>query len=509
MLEKLPSLSEVSSHIPVSRDDIIPHLPVISAAAAATVSLGTYLYVREKHNYWRKRGVKGPAPSFPLGNAKFTDRPVNLYMMDWQKEYGNVYGLYRALNPVLVLADAEMVKEALIKNFPKFRDRRIISTQGASSRSLIDQNGEHWKHDRSIMSQTFSSGKMKQMYPLMREAYTCLDRELQKIVDKGEQVDIKTVFAKMSTMVIARCAFATEVDAFADPDHELLKRLQGFFKIDKKRVIAHLLLPERVKKWIKFSVIDPSSTGYIASVCLKILNFRRTEQNRANNYTDLLQLLMDTNGKENKGFSDSKIIANSVLFFNAGYETTSTLLTWASYALALNPHVQETLHQEVIQAKNEKGEFDYETLFDLKYLDAVINETLRLYPPVPMYDRVCTQDHTFENGIRIDAGRTVRIHAFSLGRNPDYWTNPEAFDPLRFMPENKDSIVAGSFVPFVIGPRNCIGMRFALLEAKMTLAEMMCKYKFVPSEDTPAQPDFSSSFILSMNNYKVKIEKRD
>ena len=162
-----------------------------------------------------------------------------------------------------------------------------------------------------------------------------------------------------------------------------------------------------------------------------------------------------------------------------------------------------------MQAKNEKGEFDYETLFDLKYLDAVINETLRLYPPVPMYDRVCTQDHTFENGVRIDAGQIVRIHAYSLHHNPDYWSNPESFDPSRFMPENKDTVVAGSFVPFVIGPRNCIGMRFALLEAKMTLAEMMCNYKFVASENTPSKPDFSNSFILSMKNYKVKIEKRN
>ena len=513
ILSKLPSLDEVSSKFNVNHEELVKNWPLISVATAVTVSFGTYLYYKNKYNYWKNRGVKGPEPSFPLGNFRSQSKPIADLIVEWAEKYDKVYGLYNGFLPILVIGEPELVKEALIKNFHKFTDRRVLSGHKFSSKSLINQNGTQWKTDRSVMSQTFSSGKMKQMYPLMKDAYVCLEREFQRLVDLEAEVDIKSVFVKLTTMVIARCAFATHVDAFTDPNNELLKHLQAIFKINRKRVIGHILLPEAVKRLIGYSVINPSALNYIGAVCSKILQHRRNIKGQVNEYTDLLQLLMETNNNNNEnnghGFEDIKIIANSILFFNAGYETTSTLLTWASYALAMNPDVQEKLHEEVKSAKESKGQLDYETLFELKYLDAVINETLRLYPPVPAYDRVAVEDHTFSNGITIEKGTTIRIPVYALHHDKDNFVDPEKFDPERFMPENKDAIETGSFVPFVIGPRNCIGMRFAQLEAKMTLAELMCKYKFVKSKNTPEVTKFAkNSFILTMDDYKVKIEKR-
>lgn len=502
-------LSKLSA-LDINREDIINNLPIISVTTAASVSLATYLYYKHKFSYWKKLGVPGPEPQIPLGNFRNTHKSLPEIIIEWAEEYDKVYGAYNGVQPTLVIGEPELVKEVLIKNFHKFTDRRSLTGHKYSANSLINQNGGQWKHDRSIMSQTFSSGKMKHMYPLMKESYVCLENEFERLAGLGDEVDIKNVFVKLTTMVIARCAFATHVDAFKDPNNELLKNLQAIFRIDRVRVIGHILLPEFVKKLIGFSVVNPNALNYIGAVCSKILEHRKHSQGQVNEYTDLLQLLLETNTNGGQGFNDLKIIANSILFFNAGYETTSTLLTWASYALAMNPQVQETLHREVKEAKESKGNLDYETLFELKYLDAVINETLRLYPPVPVYDRVATEDHTFSTGIIVKKGFSIRIPAYALHLDKDNFAEPHKFDPERFMPENKDFIKTGSFVPFVIGPRNCIGMRFALLEAKMTLAELVCKYKFVKSENTPEKVTFAkNSFILTMDHYKVKIVKRN
>ena len=508
VLSKLPSLDVVTSKL--NKEELINNWPFVLVTAGVTVSSGVYIYYKNKNDYWKKRGVKGPEPRLIIGNFNMQYLSIADRLVEWSQKYGKVYGILHGTRPILVIGEPELVTEVLIKNFHKFTDRRNFTSHRITSRSMINQNGAEWKQDRAVMSPTFSSGKMKQMYPLMRESYDCLDREFKRLAEIGDEVDIKSVFAKLTTMVIARCAFATHVDAFTDPNNELLRNLKAIFFISRTRLLGNLLLPQAVKKLIGFSITDPSVVDYIARVCKKILEQRKNSQEQVNEYPDLMQLLMDTNKNNNgRGFDDIKIIANSITFFNAGHETTSTLLTWASYALAMNPDIQEKLHQEVKEAKEAKGQLDYETLFDLKYLDAVINETLRLYPPVAQFERVATEDHTLSNGITLEKGNVARIPVYALHHDPDNFEEPSKFNPERFMPENKDSIRSGSFVPFVIGPRNCIGMRFALLEAKMTLAELMCKYKFVKSKSTPEKVVYArKTFILTLDNYKVKIEKR-
>ena len=504
---QLSSLARVAKF---SGDELMKNWPLVSLISIFALLASVYIYYKYKFNYWRRRGVDGPEPSIPLGN--FTLKPTSFpdLFLEWARKYNKVYGLYNQTRPVLVLGEPELVTEVLIRNFNKFTDRRVFTNHTVGAANLLNQNGAQWKQDRAVMSPTFSSGKMKQMYPLMRESYDCLDREFKRLAEIGDEVDIKSVFAKLTTMVIARCAFATHVDAFNDPNSELLKNLKAIFQISRWRILGFMAMPDAIKRWLDYSITDPKVLNYLANVCRTILVQRKNSQEQVNEYNDLLQLLMDTNkGNDGKGFDDIKIISNSILFFNAGYETTSTLLTWASYALAMNPDIQEKLHQEVKEAKEAKGQLDYETLFDLKYLDAVINETLRLYPPITFYDRLATDDHTFSNGIKITKGTIVRVPAYPLHLDPDNFEDPTKFNPERFMPENKDSIRSGSFVPFVLGPRNCIGMRFALLEAKMTLAELMCKYKFVKSENTPDNVTFEKgAIILTQSNYKVKIESR-
>ena len=470
----------------------------------------SYFYFRSDYNHWKRRGISGPKPSAIFGTFSiFAGKPLVDRFLEWQGEYGKVYGLYDGARPILVIADADLVKEVLIKNFHKFTDRNVNTNDDPAVRSVINQNSIHWKNDRATMSPVFSSGKIKQMYPLMRQAYLCLEREFQRLAESGEPVEIKNTFSKLTTMVIARCAFATEVDAFSHHDNQLLNSLASVFKVNRIRLLIIVLLPSFIRRTFRLSPIDTKPLNYIRNVCREILDQRKKEENTGNTYTDLMQLLIETNSEGKKGFSDEKIITNAILFFLAGYETTSTLLTWVSYALACNPQAQDQLFAEVSEAKKASGSFDYEMLFELKYLDAVINETLRMYPPVPAFDRVAVEDHVFANGLQVKTGDVIRIPAFSLQHNAQYYKDPHVFDPSRFMSGEKENIDKGAFVPFVAGPRNCIGMRFALLEAKMTLAELMCKFKFVKCSKTPDKPVYSrTQFILAMDDYCVRIEKR-
>lgn len=485
---------------------------VVSVLIAIVLTVVSYLHYVKTFSYWQKRGIKGPKPLPWIGNITFNPDNTLMIHNDLVKQWGEIHGTYLFSTPVLTVARVDMIKEILIQHFHKFSDQASLSHHPLEKNNLINENGFEWKSDRDIMSPSFSSGKMKAMYHLMRESFQHLDRELEKMAGTGEDIDTKLMFSKLSTMVISRCAFATDVDAFNDANNELLKHLESIFHqgmYDTFRIVAILSLPETINEWLQISFFKPAAMQYLKRVCETILKERRSHPCYSNQYADLLQLLMQAKDKSNGEFNDVKIIANSILFFLAGYETTSTLLFWASYALVTNPDVQEKLYQEVKTVKEEAGNFDYETLFSMKYLDAFIRETLRMYPPIVRFLRKCTQDHTFANGLKIEKDTLIVVPVYHIHHSDEYYADAATFNPDRFLPENKDSIDRCAFLPFVEGPRNCIGMRFALLEAKMALANLIFKYRFEKSPLTPERLVFDGrSFVLSVKQMPIRMSRR-
>ena len=134
----------------------------------------------------------------------------------------------------------------------------------------------------------------------------------------------------------------------------------------------------------------------------------------------------------------------------------------------------------------------------MKYMDMVIDETLRMYPPASRLDRVASNDYEYE-GIKIKKGQVVGVAIYAMHHDPDLYPNPEKFDPNRFSDENKKNRESVAFLPFGAGPRNCIGMRFALIEIKLLLASILSKYRFLPCDKTPViQLFFNFSLFYSL-----------
>ena len=126
---------------------------------------------------------------------------------------------------------------------------------------------------------------------------------------------------------------------------------------------------------------------------------------------------------------------------------------------------------------------NYDSIMDMKYMDMVVDETLRMYPPATRLDRVASNDYEFE-GIKIKKGQVIGVPIYALHHNPELYPNPEEFDPERFNDENKKTRDNVAYLPFGAGPRNCIGMRFALIEIKLLLASLLSKYRFVTCDKT-------------------------
>lgn len=201
---------------------------------------------------------------------------------------------------------------------------------------------------------------------------------------------------------------------------------------------------------------------------------------------------------------DLEILAQSMLFFAVGHETTATLLSSCGLFLSLHPDLQERLYAEVHEAfeaekKSQTQGISYERLMELQYLDAFISEALRYFTPTLNFDREASEDVEIEvegKRILIPKGMGVVIPFHAVHHDPLNYEDPERFDPERFMPQNKDKIKPCTFIPFGSGPRYCLASRFALIEAKLALATLVNRFRFVRSEGTIWPPKYRHHYML-------------
>ncbi|KAJ7371316.1 Thromboxane-A synthase [Desmophyllum pertusum] len=326
---------------------------------------------------------------------------------------------------------------------------------------------------------------MKLMVPLIEKSCDTLMEKLVKIADSDESVDMLDWFRQLTFEIILSTAFGVDANIQMGENAEMLEKAQAQFKIPLiVRQIGRLPLGSYFF-WLMGAIFGNQPT-YFLGIVDEILKSRR--QMGLTGRKDLLELMMMANEETTvEGVSrltDDEIVAQSVIFLLAGYETSSSTLGFTLYYLAVNPDVQDKLRTEIQEALETNTNIPlYEVAQNIEYLDCVIKESQRLCPSGAQANRECSEDYDL-NGIHIPAGTEILIPIYALHHDPDAWEDPKKFDPERFRGPAKDARRAFQFLPFGAGPRNCIGMRFALMEIKIALVKILMKYKFVQSPET-------------------------
>ncbi|XP_011865322.1 PREDICTED: cytochrome P450 9e2-like [Vollenhovia emeryi] len=469
--------------------------------SAIVGTLGLYYFFFRHLNYFKKHGVPHVKP-FPIvgnmGSTIFRRESLagfvkSMYNLNPDAKY---VGVYDVKNPIVMLRDPQLIKLVTLRHFDAFKDHISFVDENQDpffGKNLSVLRGDRWHGIRSMLSPAFTSSKMKSMFKLMSDCGVDFSSYLAQLPSKKRTVDSKDIFTRYTNDVIATCAFGLSVDSMRNPKND-------FYVYGKKATnfTGFILLKLSVLKafpWLarilRLTIIPEEVANFFRDLVKTTI---KTREENGIVRPDMLQLMMEMRSKEGKiELTIDDMVAQAFIFFFGGFESTATLMCFAAHEIAVNQDIQEKLQKEIDQVlEDTNGQASYEAVNGMEYLDAVINEALRMYPVGVVLDRLCLKDFELPPALpgmkpfTIKKGQGVWIPVYGLQHDPKYFEEPETFDPERFLGERKkDNLNCGAYLPFGLGPRMCIANRFALLETKVLFFHLLARCDLKPSEKTP------------------------
>jgi len=376
-----------------------------------------------------------------------------------------------------VITDPEGMMQVLAHEAKKFTktaiDARILGP--ATKEGLLSVHGEQWKRQRKAVAPMFRKRHMEDLAPLIAKS---LDEFCTKL-DVNPEVELNAAMAELTFDVLAKALLG-------DPQGLDGDRLK--FATRNMVTSAGTLRPDDLLPFPKWVPRPISPKGSRALKRLKKAADSLIAERKKNPVKDdLVSLLIAARDpKTGEGLSAREQRDNLIGFFIAGHETTALTLTWALYLCGRHRPTAERLRAEVM-AICPTGNVSYEQISELKFTQAVIDETMRLYPPAPMLNRLCHED-TVVCEREIKAGDTFLLCNYVMHRTERLWENPLAFDPDRFLRDPSLKSKGAPYMPFGAGPRICVGAAFATMEAVMSLARLVRDYEIGISEDCYPKP---------------------
>ncbi|XP_078674333.1 cytochrome P450 3A8-like isoform X1 [Branchiostoma floridae x Branchiostoma belcheri] len=507
-----------------------PPVPIpLSWILLAVLPVLFYLYAVRPMQALKKLGVSGPTPLPLIGNLHHTIQ-AGLYNIEAQAygmaTYGKVYGVYNGRVPVLVISDPEMLREIFVKQFHKFTNRApegMALDVKPQSRMLTQLLDEDWKNVRSTISPAFSGGKLKQMTEAMNSCADLLVGNFGNFAEKGESFDTKELTGAFTTDVIARTGFGLDVDSQRNPQDPFVVYSKKAFSFNFLNPLIWLffMFPSVMKPILEkfnYNFMAKDVTDFFYNILEQVMGMRQNGHGRV----DFMQLMMDAHKDDDVDSSDTQegkvqgtkkplskddVVANAFLLFLAGYETTATAMAFTLYNLALNQEAQDRARQEIKQVMEGRDLVDYEAVHNMPYLDMCISETLRMYSPAANNGRVAGEEVKLK-WLTIPKNTLIVIPILGIHYDPERWPEPNKFIPERFTKEEREKRDPYDWQPFGAGPRNCIGMRLAMMELKVGLARVLMKYRIVtgPDTDIPLKIMKYKQFPTPENGIRLRAE---
>jgi cytochrome P450 len=417
------------------------------------------------------RQAPGPRGHWLFGNVPALRRDPLQTLVDAWRGYGDVVHL-RMGGPLhaYLLAHPDHVRHVLQDdnpNYPKhpFNNGALMDTIGLG---LLTSAGQFWLRQRRLIQPAFHRQRIAELGAVMTDSTERLFERWERVAAERRQIDVASEMMHLTLDIIARSMFSTDVSDVVD-------QVEAAVKV----ALVHAM--RRTQTYVRLPLWFPTTDHrrfLPARAALDRIVYRFIEERRRDgaDHADLLAMLLTARDEETgETMTDEQIRDEVMTIFLAGHETTAVLLTWTFYQLSTHPEIAERHRAELasVLAGRTPSVAD---LANLSYNRMIVEETMRLYPPAWALSRMPLADDVI-GGFRIPKGVNIFLSPYITHRHPEFWENPEGFDPERFSPERSAGRPRYAYLPFGGGPRQCIGNNFALMEAQLILATIAQRYR--------------------------------
>ncbi|XP_060528315.1 uncharacterized protein LOC132703207 [Cylas formicarius] len=460
------------------------------------VAVILYCWLKWHYSYWMRKGLQQLEPDLFYGNFRDTvtnDENVGVTMerlYNKIKEKGwQCAGAYMIFKKIVIPAHPAMLKAVFQKDFTHFPGTGAFYHENdLLGQHLLVMEGDKWKSLRSKLTPAFTTGKIKIMFEGMTNKSDNLLKVVETYAGSKSVFDAKELASRYTTDVIVTTAFGLECDSLENPNHHFLKSVENILEKGKFTFAVEDIVPWSVLGFFGWKFIGTKKfENYFVDLITRAAQVReKMSVIRKDFFQMLLQLknkgnitddgdITEIKSKGANTLTETEVISQAFLFYFGGYETTATTISFSLLNLAQNPEMQDKVREEVREVlERHNGKFTYEAAMEMEYLEKVVLETLRMYPPFLMLFRRCAKDYKIPGtNATIKKGIQVLLPIGGVHYDPDYYPNPKAFNPENFSKENKAKRPECTFLSFGEGPRMCIGMRFGLLNAKVAIATVV------------------------------------
>nr|QZP43551.1 cytochrome P450 monooxygenase CYP6AB190 [Ephestia elutella] len=511
---------------------------MLAVICILTGLLAFYWYGTRTYNYWTIRGVKHDRPLPFVGNNlnQFMQKAsVAMTANEIYRKYPEekVVGFYRAQSPELVIRDPEIAKRILLTDFNYFHSRGLYPHRTDVEpilRNLFMVDGDVWRLLRQRLSPLFSTGKLKAMFHLIITRAEKLQLLTEEITER-DFYDARELMARYTMDFIGECGFGINMDTLSEENNQFMRLGKRMFHRNLRDTLSlalKFIFPELTTS---LNLVAPELEEMITKIVKAVINERDHKSSGRNDFIDLLleikekgSMIGESLDKKNPDGTPKTVefeldfhllVAQVFVFFGAGFETSSTASSFILHQLAYNPECQVKAQNEIdkVLAKY-NNKLSYEAIKEMKYIEMIFNEGLRMYPSVGYLARVCSvPEYTFpELNLTINDGVKTVIPIAAIQMDEKYYSNPEQFDPERFREGAKEDIKKCAFLPFGEGPRSCVAARLGQMQAMAGLAAVLQKFSVEPAACSKLVPDPDPAGLITegfASGLPLKFKRRE
>lgn len=409
--------------------------------------------------------------------------PLQLFMR-MRREHGDLVRLRMGPLYLYALYHPDHVRRVLVDEAARYiKGSSLDPLRPLAGNGLFTSEGDFWKRQRRLAQPAFHKERLAQLAGLMTDTIAQALQHWEPTARAGQPLLITQEMMQLTFQVVCRALFSTNVQ-------QHVRTAGESFSLILETLNDRLLSP--FSRMLKLERLPTARNRAFDAALARLdrLVFEIIAQRRASpqEHPDLLGLLMSARDEETgETMNDQQLRDEVMTLMLAGHETTATALSWAFHLLERHPQVQRTLEAEVDEVLGGRPP----TAADfprLRYATCIFEETLRLYPPVWITPRVASEDDVVD-GYRIPKGSLIALVIYGLHRHPDFWPDPERFDPTRFLPESAKDRPRWAFAPFGAGQRMCIGNNFALMEGTFILAMAAQRFRLRGQPGVTVEPE--------------------